>query len=242
MDYTLLEEIINEISEHPNTILKIGGLGEPGLYKECAKALELLRKRKVKYIFYTNGTLLHNMQHEDIFESRIPHLVVSIDGIDAESYSNSRIGGDYDRLRADIQAFYRKRNELGFKNPMIEVRHVIFPNETSTQITKFKKFWQEVADTVMYCHYIPSEPLTHGTSSQPRSCRDIMRELYIRWNGVVPLCGYQYLSGKQEWIADINNVSIQKAWLVPKLQELRICHSRDSSNIPGFCKTCVQVL
>ncbi len=72
----------------------------------------------------THGTLLHQVSYEEILGWDIHHLVVSIDGTDAESYARVRVGGDCHRLRASLTAFHKARQEAKLKRPLIEVRHV----------------------------------------------------------------------------------------------------------------------
>lgn len=160
--------------------------------------------------------------------------------MDAESYERIRVGGEYDRLRAALQAFFQMRNKLRCENPLIEVRHVIFPQETNSQLAEFKRFWLQVADTVMFNPLEPRGPVNGCDSSPRRRCRDIRREFYIRWNGMVPLCGYQYIAAAQEWIADLHDVDIRQVWHLKRLQKLRAMHRQGVQAIPDSCKVCCQ--
>lgn len=241
MDGGLLEKLAGEIGRHSTCIVKIGGLGEPALHPDGQKLMTTLRERGIRSYFYTNGTLLHQIPHEKLLrEWRIPYLIVSVDGLDAKSYEQIRVGGEYDRLRAALQALFDARNKLRCKEPMIEVRHVIFPHESEAQIAEFKRFWLEVADTVMFNPFVPHGPVSACGTSHRRRCRDIRREFYIRWNGLVPLCGYQYLVAGQEWIADLHGMDIQQAWRLERLQKLRAMHRQGFQAIPDFCKVCHQ--
>ncbi len=240
MDCGLLQKILTEISGHRNTFLKIGGLGEPSLHPDCGKFMRSLNDRAVKSIFYTNGSLLQRFAHDLVLEWKIPHLVVSVDGVDLQSYEHQRVGGNYEHLRATLQAFHRRRAELGHAKPMIEVRHVILPQETDAQLADFKRTWMEVADTVMFNHIIPSGPISADVQPPSRRCRDIRREMYVRWNGRVPVCGYQYLVNKDEWIADLHEATIRNAWHHNMLNKRRRHHLRGGTAIPAFCAVCSQ--
>lgn len=57
LDYELAEKIVEEISQYSSCIIKIGGMGEPSLYKECDRFMKLLRDREIRQIFYTNLSL-----------------------------------------------------------------------------------------------------------------------------------------------------------------------------------------
>jgi MoaA/NifB/PqqE/SkfB family radical SAM enzyme len=241
IEFELLQKIVTEISMHRNSVLKIVGLGEPSLYPRCDEFMRSLRDRSINCVFYTNGSLLQLFKHDQILAWQIPHLVISIDGIDRQSYEHQRVGGNYDQLREALQAFHRRRTELGQTKPMIEVRHVILPQETDTQLADFKKTWMRVADTVMFNRMEPAGPLIDGVHPPAWRCRDIRREMYVRWNGKVPACGYDYLVSKQRCIADIHDSTIRDAWHHNMVNQLRSSHLRGDSTIPSFCGVCCQV-
>lgn len=242
MDYALLQKIVTEIARHKSCVLKIVGLGEPSLYEHCDAFMRSLKDLGVKSVFYTNGLLLERFEHEQVLDWQIPHIVISIDGIDRRSYEYLRVGGNYDRLKTAVESFQRKREQLGHTKPMIEVRHVIVPEESPLELAEFKKTWMETADTVMFNHIIPSGPVEASSERSARRCRDIRRELYIRWNGMVPVCGYQYLVDKQEWLADLHDMTLQEAWNHSSLKGRRSLHMQGSRAVPNFCAVCSQTI
>jgi hypothetical protein len=59
--------------------------------------------------------------------------------------------------------------------------------------------------------------------------------MHVRFNGQVPLCGYE---GHREWIGGLAASKVGEVWRAPRLDEVRRLHSRrDLSDLP-FCKTC----
>jgi len=239
MDYELLERIVTEMSGYPRTIMKVGGLGEPSLHPQCSELMRLARDKGVRSIFYTNGSLLRTFDHDEVLAWGIPHLVVSIDGVDAQSYEQQRRGGDYARLTDELTAFRARRERTRGAQPLIEVRHVIQPTETRAQLAEFRSHWLSMADTVMFNHIIPAGPIHDGRTS-PRRCRDIRRELYVQWDGRVAVCGYQCLVHEQEWVADLHETTIREAWQREALRARRQLHMRGGAAIPAFCLVCSQ--
>ncbi|MEO8231593.1 MAG: hypothetical protein ABI638_04890 [Ignavibacteriota bacterium] len=74
-------------------------MGEPSLYKDCDRFMKLLREKEIKQIFYTNGSLFNIFSNAEILNWGIQHLVVSIDGIDAQTYEHMRVGGNYEKQK-----------------------------------------------------------------------------------------------------------------------------------------------
>jgi molybdenum cofactor biosynthesis enzyme MoaA len=233
MSFELFEKIVNE-SAGKVMEMKFIGLGEPALHPDLPRMMRLLKRVGIKGILYTNGTLFEKYTESEILDWGLHVVVVSIDGTDERSFQRTRVGGDYHRIRRDIANFRAARNAAGHRSPQIEIRHVIMPNETPEMLRAFKAEWLEhYGDTVKFNLLGP--PYERRNAEERSPCRDIRRETHVRFNGQVPLCGYD---GHNKWIGDLNRMSVKEVWQSPDLNETRRCHkSRDLSNHP-FCKTC----
>jgi hypothetical protein len=60
----------------------------------------------------------------------------------------------------------------------------------------------------------------------------------VRWDGRMPLCGYQFLYTDQEWLGDLHESTIAEFWQHPRLQEVRQMHARRDLSQISFCKAC----
>ena len=98
---------------------------------------------------HTNGTLFERLSHDMILDWRLQEIVVSIDGIDARSFERLRVHGNYRQLCENLDAFNARRAAWEGPVPLVEVRHVIMPNETPEQLDEFARDWRAgAADTV----------------------------------------------------------------------------------------------
>jgi MoaA/NifB/PqqE/SkfB family radical SAM enzyme len=236
MDSALFRKIVSEIARHLPCTLKIVGLGEPALHSEFSILMDEVTAHQVPTIVYTNGTLLGRYSTAQIARWRIRTIVISIDGIDPVSFAKTRVGGDYEELKRLTRRFHAERPSAGPLQPELEIRHVIFPNETAADLLKFRQEWLQFADKVTFNYLY--HPATPSEIVRTTRCRDIRREFYIYWDGRVPLCGYQYLANANEWLGDIRHSSIAELWHHPRLREVREAHlKRDLCALP-FCKTC----
>jgi hypothetical protein len=237
MDFTLFCKLLDEVRAEGLCTVKMGGLGEPSIYERFGDAMLALRDRGIKHITYTNGTLFSRFSHAEILSWRIPHLVVSIDGVDASSFNRQRLGGNYAEVERSLVEFRAARDRASTGYPFIEVRHVILPKESPKELTHFRRQWLKVADTVMFNYIIPARI----SATRPRRrCRDIRREMYVRWTGRIPLCGYQYLQTDYEWIGDLRTGTIRDAWRHQRLNEVRRLHRAGGASVPDFCRNCSQ--
>ena len=196
------EKIVREIkaAKKPPSALKIGGAGEPALhphFREVMSLLDMLKGSTVKSAVYTNGTLFERFSAHDITRWNINRIVVSVDGIDPESYEAIRVGGNYRQLRDLVSAFVDFRDHLSRQDPWIEIRHVIMEHETLKQLLRFRTNWVPPGDMVKFQSLNP----VGRQARQPsiRRSRGIRRELPIEWNGNVPIyCGVGGFAGSLE--------------------------------------------
>ena len=232
MDAVVFRKIMAELGAHPTCILKVGGLGEPALHPELAEFMKLAKAQKTTVYLYTNGSLLRNYDHDEVLSWGLRLLVVSIDGLDAVSFERIRLGGEYGKVRKAVEDFHLQRMRSKLKRPTIEIRHVIMPNENAQELMGFKEDWLKISDTVKFNYLVPLTPVPSDGSGRPK-CRDIMREFYIRWDGRVPMCGYQ-----SAWLGDLHESSIGELWHDEKLQQLRGFHQRRDLSQTPICRTC----
>ena len=242
MELPLFGRIVDEVAKHPECLLKLGGIGEPAVHSQFQDIASLLAESKVRTTIYTNGTLLERFPPHKIVELGFGTLIVSIDGIDAQSYESIRVGGNYATLRANVARLRQSRGELKSRRPRIEIRHVIFPNESGEALRQFRRDWLEFADTVKFNNLESLSPQPPGISAPTfRRCRDIRREFYIGSRGLVSVCGYRSLSGTDEVLGDLHHETIQELWQHPTVRRIRSCHERAALHDVPFCKTCTQI-
>jgi MoaA/NifB/PqqE/SkfB family radical SAM enzyme len=236
MDPELFAPIVREIAKHRECVLKIVGLGEPALHKDLAALMEQVANHRIRCLLYTNGELFKRFTPEQITRWNIETLIVSIDGLDAASFNRIRAGADYHEVSESMKQFFQARERLGVRRPEIEVRHVIFPNETPADLLRFRTKWLAVSDTVKFNYlYFPTVPKEAVRTTR---CRDIRREFYVYWDGRVPLCSMQYIANANEWLGNVRDSTITELWNHPRLNQVRELHGRrELDNVP-FCRTC----
>jgi MoaA/NifB/PqqE/SkfB family radical SAM enzyme len=234
MDVKFFESLASDLDEKGCSVLKIGGLGEPVLHPEFSQMMAALRGRRMKAFLYTNGTLFKHFTPEQICEWNINSVVLSIDGLDATSFEKQRKGGKYSEIRNGAFGFAGHRSRT---KPIFEVRHVILPNESSADLRAFKKDWLQLADTVKFNYLLPLRPHGAAVPSGVR-CRDVRREIYVRWDGRLLLCAGQDRQHPPQWLGDATKNSISELWFDVRLQDLRGAHDRREPNPPMWCKNC----
>src|SRR5262249_38730425 len=101
------------------------GVNEVGLYTTGEaflhpKAVEFVRvakrEAKIPYVYITsNGTLLTPKKADGIIEAGLDSLNLSIDGAVKETYEKIRLGGNFEKLIANMRYLRRARDAAGVK-------------------------------------------------------------------------------------------------------------------------------
>ena len=235
MDVDLVRKIVDQSRSRSNRI-KLIGLGEPCLHPEFESIMMILKRSGLNAQLFTNGSLFEKYDAGTILGWEIDEIVVSVDGTDPRSYERLRVGGCFETLRDNVKAFRAKRDRWPGRRPHLQVRHVLMPNESSEALVEFSRFWRDqLVDSVNHCFLAqPYDRPRAGAARRP-SCRDIRREMHIRFDGRVPLCGY---GGHREWIGDVASSSMERIWNGDRLREVRKLHQAHDLDTLSFCKTC----
>lgn len=238
MSVELFARIAAEIGQQPNYETALCGLGEPSLHPDFEKILDVVRRARMKTRLYTNGLIFTRLDAAQIVKSGIDTLIVSVDGTDAASFGRQRVGGDYDSLRAGVESLFGTRSRMGSRKPQIQIRHVIVPRETREQLQEFRDEWSCIADSVKF-NYLIGPTSNKGRDVRGRlRCRDIRGNIHIRWDGRVPLCGFQHIVADTEWIGDLNHETIHEVWHHERLGKMRENHRRRDLSSCTFCARC----
>jgi MoaA/NifB/PqqE/SkfB family radical SAM enzyme len=236
MDVALFEKIVREVSLHRSfQAFKILGDGEAPLHPRFRELMEISAYHAMPTYVYTNGTLFQLFSPREILSWKLDTIVLSVDSFHAESDEPFKNGSNYASLKNAVMDFYKYRTFSGSRTPIIHIRHVMLPKETSTKLLQLRRAWLETADTVKF------DPLDSVTGlyevENPSSplCRNIRREMGIWWDGTAPLCpGYWH-----DYLGNVNQSTISELWRHPKMEYLRQCQKRrDFAQVP-VCLKCV---
>jgi radical SAM protein with 4Fe4S-binding SPASM domain len=234
MNVALFEKIVRELSLYRPALLKIGGHGEPATHPQFSELMALLPHKSVPTFVYTNGSLIQLFPHQEILSWKLQAIVISVDGLDADSYEKIKIGGNYTSLKKVIMEFHKCCKSLKSKAPIIEIRHVIMPNETTSQLLRFRRTWLKSADTVKFNYLEPAGGLCQFEDPSPPKCRSIKREITIHWDGSVPVCGVC----RRDSVGNVQDSTILELWRHQKKDYLRQCNEHRDFDLIPLCKRC----
>ncbi len=166
----LFEKILKDAAEFGGiSAVNLNGLGEPTLRKDLPNFIEVAKSNSVDDVmFHTNGTQLISQKYiEDLIESGLDRVIVSVDSPDKETYESMRlIKGSWDKksnsyrpsvkgsphalLVENTRRLIKVASENNRVKPIIRVTCVL-TDKTFHQMKQFRDFWiNEGADLITY--------------------------------------------------------------------------------------------
>lgn len=99
--------------------------GEPLLNQHIAELVAMAHRKKLFTSFSTNAHLLNQQLAEQLVFAGLRHIIISIDGHAPETYSQYRVGGDFNRVLNNIQILANAKKFFRSHFPVIEAQTVV---------------------------------------------------------------------------------------------------------------------
>jgi radical SAM protein with 4Fe4S-binding SPASM domain len=211
--------------------------GEPMLHPQFFSFVEKCVKSKV--VVSTNGHFLTGENSRKLVNSGISKLIVSLDGIDSETYSRYRVGGDMEKVLAGIRNVY---TELSKSKSSLKLEIQFLVNRyNELQIHLVKQFANEVKASLKLKSmqvisakeiegWMPEEEKfrrykrnNNGIFTIKKSfsnnCLRLWMNPVITWDGkVVPCC---FDKNADHIMGDLNESSFREIWFGDKYKTFR---------------------
>ncbi len=100
--------------------------GEPFLHRQIIKMIGYAHQKKMSTSISSNLNLLPREGAEALVLSGLDDLIVSCDGLSQETYERYRVGGELEKLVANMDAISAAKKKLGRSNPNIEFQFLVF--------------------------------------------------------------------------------------------------------------------
>jgi radical SAM protein with 4Fe4S-binding SPASM domain len=165
MSLEQFERLAAEVFWHVRSLSFTFG-AEPLLHPEFSRFVEIASRYRIPQIYaVTNGTLLTEAVARAIITHGMDVLAVSIDAARPETYSQIRVGGDWDSLMRNLQTFNRLKRELDSPKPRLELTFVMMKTNIPELPELVELADQLGASSVNAIHMLPFECLGMGHES-----------------------------------------------------------------------------
>lgn len=182
MPISTFYSIVDQAKAIPNILIRVVGLGEASMHPQFKDAINYATSSGIPIEITSNGHIFEVMEPEELIQSSIVMLSISIDGFGDGSYEKLRVGGNYQKLRSNVKKFYDKRTKFN-RGPYFTLRNVLLgktDEKRAEQASRFKQEWYGYCDRMSFNDYIPVR-LEKVNEGVPRICDDILYNIHIEW-------------------------------------------------------------
>ena len=119
MSWDLFTKIVDQFPSIARVVLH--GVGEPMLVRDLPRMIRYLKDRGVYVLFNTNGTLLNPRKFQELIDTGLDELRVSVDAADRETYKLVRGKDFFDRIVRDVGKFTAFQHRMGAAHPKVSI-------------------------------------------------------------------------------------------------------------------------
>lgn len=231
--------------------------GEPYQNPAFFDFVKYAREKKIYVATSTNAHYLGERNARKTIESGLDRLIISLDGLDQESYAKYRIGGKLDRVLQGIKNVVKFKKELKAKNPYIIIQFVVF-RTNEHQIEDVKRLGKELGvdevqiKTAQINDYKNGSPLIptinkysrykklpDGTyafkNKLPNRCFRMWNSCVITWDGLIVPCCFD--KDAEYRMGDLKETNFIEIWRSKAYNDFRkkVFSNRKSIDICSNC-------
>lgn len=255
LDRDLFDKILSELEPYL-FYLTLHFQGESMMHPHFFDFLE--RSRYLNTILSTNGHFLKEENTISIVKSGLRKIIISVDGMDQETYSSYRINGDLatvinglenlrearkrmgSSLKVEIQFLVNKRNE----HQISAAKHLARQMDASLKLKSMQiidpaGFEKWLPTKNKYSRYRKGRGTYKIKSNLPNRCTRLWFNPVVTWDGkVIPCCFDKnacYVMG------DLNKETFRDIWFGEKYRSFRKKVFTERRNI-DICRNCTSGL
>ncbi len=221
--------------------------GEPLLNDRLETLIAYAAKSGLKPEISTNAMLLDEQRARSLLASGLSRIYLCIDGVDEATYRQIRVGGDFERVKRNIERFIRLNHEGG--EPVAVEVQLIEIDLTRDQIGSFRRLWTKPGVEGVNIKAFDSwggsvgsiSAVTLRGGSRPVSsprypCPNLWYHAHIFCDGTLVCCDRDFKKG-----CALGNVKdgVLRVWRGKKMRALRRAHVGNRiDSVP--CKDCTE--
>lgn len=233
--------------------------GEPYLHPLFFHMVEYARRNKIYTATSTNAHFLTDALARKTVESGLDRLIISLDGLDQETYEKYRVGGNLAKVIEGTRNLVRWKKELHSTTPYIILQFIVF-RTNEHQLGEVRKLAGELgvdklelktAQVYDYKGGNPLIPLNEKFSRYKRlkngffkidnplnnHCFRMWRGCVITWDGLVVPCCFD--KDAEHRLGDLKKQSFRDIWKGKEYDEFRrkLFSAREEIDI---CRNCTE--
>jgi radical SAM protein with 4Fe4S-binding SPASM domain len=255
MDPDLFREISAEMKRHLLN-MNLYFQGEPMMHPRFFEILVIASG--LNSTLSTNGHFLTPENSNRLVLSGLDRLIVSLDGMDQETYARYRINGNFEKVNEGISSISTAIKK--FNSPMKLVIQMLVNRYNEDQVSRIREFAtrnnaslslksMQVYSKGNVGYWLPSEARyrryrAEGDSFEirstlPRRCSRMWFNPVVTWDGLVVPCCFD--KDASHVMGDLKKESFREVWYGQKYTDFRAQVMNGREKI-GICRNCTSGL
>jgi MoaA/NifB/PqqE/SkfB family radical SAM enzyme len=166
MSWELFTRIVDQVPNIARVVLH--GVGEPMLVKDLPRMIRYLKDRDTYVLFNTNGTLLQVRRFQELIDTGLDELRVSLDAADRVSYAKVRGKDFFDRIVRDVGKFIAYQKQVGATTPRVSL-WLTGMRETVEQLPAFVRLAATMGVTEVHLQRLVFDEQGYGMATAVHS-------------------------------------------------------------------------
>jgi len=212
MELDDFKQLIDEVGDNL-VLLMMWNQGEPFINKCFVEMVRYAHSKNIPTLTSTNGHYIRDLgQAKSVVESGLDEIIVSLDGVDQETYAKYRVGGQIEKVLSGARLLSQAKRELQSKSPVINLQFIVF-SHNEKDLAEAERIAEDVgADKFLVKtaqvysaedaeQFLPAEGEFRRyreeddgngdlvVKGQPaRGCKVLWYSSMVNWNGAVAPC------------------------------------------------------
>ena len=256
LDFNDFRKVIDESASHL-IYLMLYFQGEPFLHKRIIEMIKYAHQKHIYVMTSSNAQSIDEIMAEAIVKSRLDRIIISLDGITDEIYSQYRIGGEVSKVINAITLLSKYKRQLKSKTPFIEVQFLVLKqNEHQMEEMKNLSFKLDVDKLSFKCaqiynvnenaqslpsnaHFsryaLKADDNYHLKKKTHNKCYKMWSSAVVTWDGrLLPCC---YDKDANFSFGNIRENQLKDIWKSKGYNKLRNSILKDRKSIE-MCREC----
>jgi len=235
--------------------------GEPFTHPQFLNLVRYAHDNGIYTATSTNGHFLTIENAQETVNSGLDRIIVSLDGLDQETYATYRVSGDVDKVKDGIRNLVKAKRESRSKTPYIIIQFIVFAHNKnqiedvkafgkkvgvdevqikSAQIYDFNKVTKSLIDDSKYSRYSHSEDGSWKIKSKlPNRCWRLWSACVVTWDGMIVPCCFD--KDADHRLGNLNENTFQQIWKSNSYKQFRSKVFANRKQIE-ICRNCSEGL
>jgi len=205
---------------------------EPFLDKHIFERVRYTKNAGLSTSIITNGCLMDKKIIDEIFDSDLDSILISLDGYSKETYLSIRKGSDFEQVNANVKLLIDERKARERKKPRITLGYVM-QKKNETERSHFQAKWGKLVEEIAWGQpeeFDTAEDIKNRSGVRTKKLSIAIKKGYICWNffnnltvrsdGKVVMCCSWLFDDEEHVLGDLNKQSIMEIWNSERVQKL----------------------